>query len=185
MDMKTMILDSAQRLIQQRGANGFSYADIAKEVGVSKPSLHHHFATKSELVGRLMERYTEQLIEYLDSFNRKSLSAKDKISGYCDLYRSSLDHDRVCLGGMLSAEALTLETETQPLLPRFFEYQQQWLSHVLDQGKATGEFHLKISANNQAVIMMAALQGALIICRASKTKAPFEQSVKGLLSSIE
>jgi len=185
MDMKTTILDSAQRLIQQKGANGFSYADIAKEVGVSKPSLHHHFATKSELVARLMERYTEQLIEYLDSFNRKGFSAKDKISGYCDLYRSSLEHNKVCLGGMLSAEALTLEAETQPLLPRFFEYQQQWLANVLDQGQATSEFHLKTSASNQAVIMIATLQGALIICRASKTKAPFEQSIKGLLSTIE
>ncbi|MGS2718444.1 TetR/AcrR family transcriptional regulator [Eionea flava] len=183
--MKTTILDSAQRLIQQRGVNGFSYADIAKEVGVSKPSLHHHFATKAELVARLMERYTEQLIEYLDSVDKKSLSAKDKICAYCDLYRSSLDHEKVCLGGILSAEALTLETDTQPLLTRFFEYQQQWLTQALKQGKANGELHLKMPVKNQAVVMIASLQGALVISRASKTKAPFEQSVKGLLSAIE
>ena len=34
------ILDVAERLVQQRGFNAFSYADGASELGVTKPSVH-------------------------------------------------------------------------------------------------------------------------------------------------
>lgn len=35
------ILDVAQRLIQDRGYNGFSYRDVAAEVGIRAPTIHH------------------------------------------------------------------------------------------------------------------------------------------------
>ncbi|MDP2026901.1 TetR/AcrR family transcriptional regulator [Sulfuriferula sp.] len=36
-------------MVQRRGFNDFSYADIANEVGIRKASLHHHFPTKTDL----------------------------------------------------------------------------------------------------------------------------------------
>ncbi|HEX9257200.1 MAG TPA: TetR family transcriptional regulator, partial [Actinomycetota bacterium] len=35
-DTATQILDVAERLVQERGFNGFSYADVAKELDISK-----------------------------------------------------------------------------------------------------------------------------------------------------
>ena len=54
----TRILDVAERLVQTRGFNGFSYADIAVQLGITKASLHYHFATKAELGRTLIARYT-------------------------------------------------------------------------------------------------------------------------------
>jgi AcrR family transcriptional regulator len=42
------ILDVAERLVQTRGFNGFSYADVAGELGVTKASLHYRFPGKAE-----------------------------------------------------------------------------------------------------------------------------------------
>ena len=53
----TAILDAAERLAQTLGYNGFSYADIAAQLGVTKASLHYHFPSKAELGGALIERY--------------------------------------------------------------------------------------------------------------------------------
>jgi TetR/AcrR family transcriptional repressor of nem operon len=184
MDMKETILEVAKRLVQQRGVNGFSYADIAKEVGVSKPSLHHHFATKSDLIVRLLEHYTDQLIDYLRGLDSESLPAKKKVEGYFDLYRHTLSCDRLCLGGMLAAEALTLEDEVQKPLSRFFEYQQTWLEKTLQKGEADGVFHLALPAGKQAKLMIAALQGALVVSRGSEDEAFFEHSVEGLISTL-
>ena len=64
-DTRTEILDAAERLVQQRGFNAFSYADIARELGVTKASLHYHFAGKAELGRALIERYTERFGEAL------------------------------------------------------------------------------------------------------------------------
>ena len=184
MDMKHRILSVAQKLIQQRGVNGFSYADIAKEVGVSKPSLHHHFSTKADLVARLMEQYTEQLTVYLEGVNQTHESASARLQAYCKLYRDTLESDRVCMGGILSAEAPTLDPLIYPLLERFFSYQQQWLTQVLEQGQVSGELRLLVPAETQASTIISTLQGALIVSRVSKSKVVFDQSVEGLLSSL-
>lgn len=43
------ILDVAERLVQQRGFNGFSYRDVAAELGITTARLHYHFRGKGEL----------------------------------------------------------------------------------------------------------------------------------------
>src|SRR6202050_5213821 len=53
----TAILDVAEQLAQTRGYNGFSYADIASQLGVTKASLHYHFPSKAELGRALIDRY--------------------------------------------------------------------------------------------------------------------------------
>ncbi len=51
------ILDVAEQLAQTRGLNGFSYADIAAELNVTKASLHCHFPSKADLGRTLITRY--------------------------------------------------------------------------------------------------------------------------------
>ena len=59
------ILDVSERLVQLRGYNAFSYADVAKAVGIRKASLHHHFATKADLGRALVVRYREAFLSAL------------------------------------------------------------------------------------------------------------------------
>ena len=56
-DTKTTLLNSAERAARARGFDGFSYADLAADVGISKASIHHHFASKATLAVALMQRY--------------------------------------------------------------------------------------------------------------------------------
>ncbi|REM97679.1 TetR/AcrR family transcriptional regulator, partial [Mycobacterium tuberculosis] len=44
------IVGHARSLLESGGYNGFSYADIAARVNISKASIHHHFPSKAELV---------------------------------------------------------------------------------------------------------------------------------------
>ena len=48
-NMATHILDVAQQLIQTRGYNAFSYADIASQVGIRTATIHYYFPTKADL----------------------------------------------------------------------------------------------------------------------------------------
>ena len=57
------ILDVAERLVQIRGFNGFSYADVAAELKISKAALHYHFAGKAELGEALLARYAARFAQ--------------------------------------------------------------------------------------------------------------------------
>jgi TetR/AcrR family transcriptional repressor of nem operon len=54
------ILDIAEGLVQTRGFNNFSYADIATELGITKASLHYHFPGKAELGQAIVARYAKR-----------------------------------------------------------------------------------------------------------------------------
>ena len=67
--MPQRILDVAERLIQTRGFNGFSYADVSAAVGITKASLHYHFPSKGDLGLSLIRRYQHSFGDALDSLS--------------------------------------------------------------------------------------------------------------------
>ncbi len=85
----TRILDVAERLMQTRGFNGFSYADIAAEVRITKASLHYHFATKAELGRTLIERYSGAFQSALQKIARERSDAPARAACLCEDLRGS------------------------------------------------------------------------------------------------
>ena len=76
----------AERLVQLRGFNGFSYADVAEELGISKASLHYHFAGKAELGEALIERYASRFTGSLHEIDTRPVDARAKLAAYAKLY---------------------------------------------------------------------------------------------------
>src|SRR5687767_13048426 len=117
----TQMLDVAERLAQTRGFNGFSYADIAAALGITKASLHYHFATKADLGRALIERYSNSFAEALAQIEASGLDARAQLQRYVQLYRDVLSNDRICLCGMLAAEVTTLPDPMKKAIRRFFD----------------------------------------------------------------
>ena len=84
------ILDVAERLVQTRGFNNFSYADIAKELGITTASLHYHFRGKAELGQALITRYRDRFGEALGRIDREVPEPRAKLEAYADLYAGVL-----------------------------------------------------------------------------------------------
>jgi AcrR family transcriptional regulator len=53
------VLDAAERLIDARGYDGFSIAELVSVSGVSNGSIYHHFGTKDGALGALLLRAVE------------------------------------------------------------------------------------------------------------------------------
>jgi len=107
-DTPQRILEIAEQLVQTRGFNGFSYADIAAAVGLTKATLHCHFATKAELGRQLIERYAAAFEGALRQIDAAAADAPARLRAYVKLYADVLAADRMCLCGMAAAEYGTL-----------------------------------------------------------------------------
>lgn len=57
------ILREAARLFAERGYNGVSLEDIGAAVGVSGPAVYRHFAGKQALLGAVLVKVSEDLVE--------------------------------------------------------------------------------------------------------------------------
>ena len=56
---KDRITEAALRLFSEKGYLGASLSDIAKQVGISKAALYKHFASKQEILDRILARMDE------------------------------------------------------------------------------------------------------------------------------
>ncbi|HEY0768384.1 MAG TPA: TetR/AcrR family transcriptional regulator [Steroidobacteraceae bacterium] len=179
----TRILDVAERLVQTRGFNGFSYADIAAEVGITKASLHYHFATKAELGRTLIVRYTQAFESALDRISAKR--ADERLCAYVKLYADVLANERMCLCGMVAAEYGTLPAQMQEAIRVFFEFNESWLARLLEQGKREGCLSVRVAPHEAARMLVGALEGEMLVARAYGDPGRFASAAKLLLAQLQ
>ncbi len=183
-DTRTAILDAAERLVQQRGYNGFSYADVAAELDLTKAGLHYHFAGKSELGVALMSRYAHRFGEALAEIDAGDRPAPEKLDAYAGLYANVLSDERMCLCGMLAAEYGTLPVPMQTVVLRFFDDNERWLEGVLEAGRRSGTISITGSARDAARLIVSALEGAMLVARPYADVERFRTASRGLLAGL-
>jgi TetR/AcrR family transcriptional repressor of nem operon len=178
------VLDTAERLVQVRGFNGFSYADIAAELQITKASLHYHFATKADLGEALINRYSTRFFEALAEVDAAGAAAPAKLAAYAKLYADVLSEQRMCLCGMLAAEYPTLPRLMQAAVVGFFDHNERWLVAVLEQGTAEGSLACTGPARDTARMIVSGLEGAMLVTRPYGDAARFRVAAASLLASL-
>ena len=177
------ILTVAEGLAQTRGFNGFSYADIAVELAITKASLHYHFRTKAELGRALIRRYCERFEAALTEIDQLA-DPGTKIQSYMQLYEAVLVRDRMCLCGMFAAEYQTLPADMQQELRRFFDKNEAWLVKNLEDGRTTKALVFEGSAAEAACALTGTLEGTMLLARTYEEPARFTATTKLLLAAM-
>lgn len=178
------ILDIAERLVQKRGFNNFSYADIANELGITKASLHYHFPGKAELGQALIERYSERFSGALSQIDLESEDARAKLEAYADLYAEVLRGKRMCMCGILAAEYQTLPEPMRVAVIRFFDENHAWLVDVLAEGQADHTLAVTGSVDETAQSILGTLEGAMLIARPYGDTSRFDATAHQLIGSL-
>jgi TetR/AcrR family transcriptional regulator, transcriptional repressor for nem operon len=162
---KNEILDFAQEIIQKRGYNGFSYADISRAVGIRKASIHHHFPSKEALAVTVVRRYRERFISYLAKIAAEGKNLRDKINKYAKLYEAVLQEDRLCLCGTLASDIETLPDVLKKEIQAFFVDNVEWLSKILSLHYSSFS---KKRLSDVSWQIISSLQGAVIMAKMSE-----------------
>jgi TetR/AcrR family transcriptional repressor of nem operon len=180
-----LILDVAERLVQVRGYNGFSYADIAAELEIQKASIHYHFPTKHKLGKALVARYRERFLGALAAIAAATPKAPERLRRYAGLWSSVLrDRDRMCLCGMMAADCATLPRAIREELRRFFDHNELWLAGTLAAGRKARTLRFSGPPDREARVLTMAFEGAMLIARSYGDPARFEEAVEWILASL-
>lgn len=74
------VMAAAVRIFFEKGYSGASLQDVANEVGVLKGSLYYYFASKEDLLLRIMKESHEQSEAISKEIKARNLSAIDELS---------------------------------------------------------------------------------------------------------
>ena len=180
------ILGEARNLIMVRGYNGFSYADIAAVVGVSKANVHHHFAGKSDLATAVVEQSRSGIQAQVRSLEESDLDAAEQLRAYARYWeRCILDNSApFCIGAMLAAELPSLPKDVATAVRAFFAELRDWLTKILVLGLRQGNVTLVGTPEEEADAFLSAVYGAMLSARAYGDPHRFAVIVETLLSRV-
>lgn len=169
------ILASARALIVSGGYNGFSYADIADAVGIRKPSIHHHFPSKAQLVTTLVAGYRKEAEAGIENLARAIPGPLDQLRAYVGYWKACIGDASApfCICALLANELPVLPPEVGLEVRAYFRFLSGWLTSVLERGAAQGVVKLTDTPRIEAEAFMATVHGAMLSARAYGDTAIF------------
>ncbi|MEM8572665.1 MAG: TetR/AcrR family transcriptional regulator [Pseudomonadota bacterium] len=165
-DRRDAILDVAERLIRSHGYSGFSFREVANEVGIKSASVHYHFPTKPDLAAAVAKRYRTRFADALDDAERQGT---ERIKAWRELFYKALKHDGLmCLCGILAVEGDSLPVEVAQEAHAFLQF---------------GIASLNEAEPGKGLRILSQLEGAMLIARSAGDPDVFTQATKNLVAA--
>ncbi len=184
-DTRTEILDVAEDLIQRMGINAMSYKHISDIVGIKKPSIHHHFPKKENLVEALLERchivYGDRYKAIID---RPETTPK-KLRLLAGVFEEGLRSGKLCLVGTIGSDLITLQDKSRLILEQTIDSTVSIYTKAFMQGEEEGSLVLRDTPQTVAFTFFSFMIGAQITARAHGGIKSFHKATEVIISSWE
>lgn len=184
-DTRGTLVDLAEKAMRARGYDGFSYADIAREAGISKASIHHHFPAKADLGLAVLDHYCDRLAHVFDEILVSSRSGAQALGEVIRRYREALhDGSSMCLCAALAAESAVIARPMLDILDRANDMVAERIAQILLLGRRDRSIAVAGDPQQEAIAILAQLQGAQLLARAAGDPARFDDAVTTLVARL-
>jgi TetR/AcrR family transcriptional repressor of nem operon len=164
-DMKSEIMDAAEVRIRIGGFSGFSFREIAADVGIKSSSVHYHFPTKDDLAAAVIRRWSENANKAIDKELKKD---PDPVRAWRNAFRNTARSKlRMCPCTVLAASARDLPEKVAA------EVKNAWRTFQ-DRMVAEG------LTERRAAEVLATVTGALILANVLGDSAEFDLATEEL-----
>lgn len=161
-ETRRQIVDVADRLFYERGFEATSFADIAKDVGLSRGNFYYHFKTKDEILAAVIQQRATNTREMLASWAEGTESPADRILNFIHILIANqtkiMAHG--CPVGTLCNELAKLGHAAKDDASGLFSLFREWLA---TQFKALG---CNADADALALHLLMRSQGVAILATA-------------------
>ncbi len=178
-DVRTKMVKGAAGLLATKGVEGTSFAEVLDATNSPRGSIYHHFpGGKSELVHAALDLVSSRALAVMES--RRGSPAEAIVKQFLDLWRQLLDSSDLTAG--CAVIAVTVAGSDDDLLDHAGAIFRDWTAHLAGLLVAGGV--AESSARPFAVMIIAATEGAVALCRAERSREPFDIVDKGLMQLV-
>jgi TetR/AcrR family transcriptional regulator, transcriptional repressor for nem operon len=160
------IVEAAAPIFNKCGYEGSSLSDLMEATGLKKGGIYRHFSSKEELAAEVFD-YTWEA-----AWNARLLHIDDKAKGIeklKQLIANFIDHRSSVAGGCpILNTAIDADDGNPALRARVAKALRSWLSRlqtIVEGAQERGETRPEVDAKAVATLIVASLEGALMISR--------------------
>src|SRR5712664_2950908 len=160
------IVEAAAPIFNQRGYEGSSLNDLLEATGLKKGGIYRHFSSKEELAAEAFD-YTWEA-----AWNARLLHVDEKANGIeklKQLIANFVEHRSPVAGGSpILNTAIDADDGNPVLRTHVAKALRSWLSRlqvIVEQAQERGETRTGVDPKAVATLIVAALEGALMMSR--------------------
>lgn len=173
MDTKSLIIDIATKLFQQKGYKGVGLNEILKACNISKGSLYHHFPNgKEELLiaclQSLNEEITKDIVEIFDQYPTTQEATNAMISKLIDNFEAEGTLTGYTFSSMVSEMASLSDSVRNACAKLYSEIETIYFHKLVADGFSNDE------ASSTALMMTASIEGGMLLCLTHKATEPLQ-----------
>jgi TetR/AcrR family fatty acid metabolism transcriptional regulator len=151
-----LILDSAEKILLDKGYHNTSMDEVAARTGVAKGTLYQHFPSKDDLVFALIERYLRLCEQVVEQAALANMSPRARLERILDASFRELEGPATRLFRLLQPdrELRAILFEKREQLRWRLDRLMGHLRTLLEEGKAQGDFDPTISTDLMLTVVM-------------------------------
>jgi TetR/AcrR family transcriptional repressor of nem operon len=182
------ILASAAPIFNRRGYSGTSISDILSATDLEKGGLYNHFASKEELASAAFDYAFRQVDAHFTKALAGTESGMPRLRTYLDVFERYIERPTVS-GGCPIANATVEADDALPFLrervAQALEKMRGSMRHNIERGIAKGHFRKNVDPEANADFIIATLEGAMMLSRGARSRAPAKNVVARLRAWVE
>ena len=149
-EQRIRILNSAKKLILEKGISETTMKDIACECGISRPALYKYFKNFHEVIFTLIPYTFNQLDRLLVKYNAEN-ELEELIYFIEDMFKApSYQRDNLVLIGIFDAYYSNLKATESMMInyeKNFLVYNDSYIIRLIKQGQSSGCIRKDVNAN--------------------------------------
>jgi AcrR family transcriptional regulator len=180
------IVDAAAGLMLNDGVAGTTIEDVCAAAGVGRSQVYHYFDDKGELVRAVIERQAELVFSGQEP-HLSHIQGWESWEAWRD-FVVEIQRNAGCVGGCplgsLASELADEDELTRQILVTSFERWERAFRVGVQRMHALGLLRADADTARLATMLLAALQGGLLLCQTRKDVAPLEAALNGAIGYL-
>ncbi|MGG3448522.1 TetR/AcrR family transcriptional regulator [Domibacillus aminovorans] len=171
MDTKSLMVDIATKLFQQKGYKGVGLNELLKACNITKGALYHHFPNgKEELLIACLQSLNEAITTDIESIFQQHPSTQEATHAMIEKLITNLETDGTITGYTFSSIVSEMASLSEPVRNAcgalYEKIQDIYRNKLLTDG-----FSIE-SASSVSLFMTASIEGAMMLCLTQKSTDP-------------
>jgi TetR/AcrR family transcriptional repressor of nem operon len=186
---KAWIIEKTAHVFNMKGFAGTTLSDIEEATGLTKGSLYNNFKNKDEVALAVFDHNLKTVNTLIKAEMSKYSTAKEQLLVYAKIYGNSYLKHPFPLGGCPILNTAIEADDTHPELRKkaaaaILDWKNTIVS-LIEKGVKGKEFRSSINAEDTALIMVATIEGAIMISKVTGKSNYLKVVMKSVEKTIQ
>lgn len=162
------IIESAGKLLMQKGVKGLTTKNLALEMNFSESALYRHFKNKEDIIVLLLDYLGSNIKERLNIISEKKLTSEEKLKQLFSSQFEFFNQNTHFVVAILSEGLFDESEKINQSIMKIIHYKMELITKIIEVGKENNEFTKSIETQEIVHIIMGSFRMMMLKWKFSK-----------------